>query len=62
MSLITLITPMLALQLGSLLNHEALQQKAVIGAALILSGLFLYEWQALRKLVRRNGKEYRVSR
>lgn len=57
LSMITLITPILALELGNILNHEVLQTKAVIGATLILSGLFLYEWKSLRKLFKRPVKE-----
>ena len=43
-ALITLITPVLALLLGHLLNGEALQTEAMIGSAAILSGLLLFEY------------------
>lgn len=59
-SLVTLITPIMALMLGSMLNHEELQSRALLGAALILSGLFLYEWKSLRKLMRKPEKEMLV--
>ena len=52
-ALITLITPVLALMLGHLLNGEALQPEAVLGTAAILSGLLLFEYgQAAGKWVR----------
>jgi drug/metabolite transporter (DMT)-like permease len=52
-ALITLITPVLALMLGHLLNGEALQPEAVLGAAAILSGLLMFEYgQAAGKWVR----------
>lgn len=57
LSMITLVTPMLALELGNVLNHEVLQLKAVYGAGLIMSGLFLYEWKSLRKIFTRPAKE-----
>ena len=43
-ALITLITPVLALLLGHLLNGEALQPEALLGTAAILSGLLLFEY------------------
>lgn len=43
-ALLTLITPVLALWLGRLLNGEGLDWSVVLGASMILSGLFLYEW------------------
>lgn len=43
-ALITLITPVLALLLGHLLNGEALQAEAVLGCAAILGGLLLFEF------------------
>ena len=43
-ALITLITPVLALMLGHLLNDEALQIEAMLGTAAILSGLLLFEY------------------
>ena len=52
-ALITLITPVLALMLGHLLNGEALQPEAVLGTAAILSGLLMFEYgQAAGKWVR----------
>ena len=43
-ALITLITPVLALLLGHLLNGEALQAEAMLGTAAILTGLLLFEY------------------
>ena len=52
-ALITLITPVLALLFGHLLNGEALQTEAMIGSAGILSGLLLFEYgQTAGKWVR----------
>ncbi len=45
-ALITLITPVVALMLGHLLNGEPVSLSAYLGAALILSGLGLYQWGA----------------
>ena len=44
LSLIALITPVIALLLGNVLNGEAISSAIVIGAACILSGLLLYEF------------------
>jgi drug/metabolite transporter (DMT)-like permease len=43
-ALITVITPMVALLLGHLLNGEVIQTEALIGTAAILSGLLLFEY------------------
>jgi drug/metabolite transporter (DMT)-like permease len=52
-ALITLITPVLALLLGNLLNGEVLQFETVLGTAAILGGLLLFEYgQAAGKWVR----------
>jgi drug/metabolite transporter (DMT)-like permease len=45
-ALITLVTPVIALMLGHLLNSEPLSSSAFIGAGLILAGLGLYQWGA----------------
>jgi drug/metabolite transporter (DMT)-like permease len=50
-SLITLITPVLALLLGHVINQEPLTGSVWLGAALVLSGLVFFEWNALRRLV-----------
>jgi drug/metabolite transporter (DMT)-like permease len=52
-ALITLITPVLALLFGHLVNGEALQTEAMIGSAGILSGLLLFEYgQTVGKWIR----------
>ena len=43
-ALITLITPVIALVLGNSLNSEPITMEVVIGAALILSGLALFQF------------------
>ena len=43
-ALITLITPVTALLLGSLLNSEIISTKVWLGTALILTGLTIYEY------------------
>ena len=50
-ALITLMTPVLALWLGVVLNDEAVQPSVLLGTAMILFGLACYEWRALRKLL-----------
>lgn len=43
--LIPLITPVLALILGALLNAEEIGPKLILGSGLILSGLLAHNWQ-----------------
>lgn len=43
-ALITLITPVMALLLGNLLNHEVLTSTIVLGTILIVAGLLLHQW------------------
>lgn len=45
--LITLITPVIALILGAVLNGERLESGAVAGAALVIGGLVIYQWPAI---------------
>ena len=47
-ALLTLITPVNALWLGHLLNHEQVSAAVIAGTALILSGLALFEWSERR--------------
>jgi drug/metabolite transporter (DMT)-like permease len=42
--LITLITPVIALTLGSFLNGEAINDKLLIGAFMVLLGLSIYHF------------------
>lgn len=46
-ALITLITPVIALTLGSVLNNEVLNNKILFGALLVITGLALYHWGEL---------------
>lgn len=50
-ALITLVTPVLALLLGSVLNCETVSARVWSGAALIGLGLSLHQWQSLTGLV-----------
>jgi len=50
-SLVTLVTPVLALLLGHLVNDEPLTGTVWLGALLVLSGLVCFEWRALRRLL-----------
>ena len=43
MALVTLVTPVIALIIGTWLNHETIHSNVIIGTALILSGLLFYE-------------------
>ena len=43
-ALITLVTPVLALVLGSALNGEAITQEVIYGTGLILSGLVSFQF------------------
>lgn len=43
-ALITLITPVMALWLGQMLNHETIYMTVWIGSLLILTGLSFYQW------------------
>jgi len=49
-SLITLVTPALALLLGSLLNGEAISARTWAGTGLIGLGLTLHQWRELSNL------------
>ncbi len=53
-TLITLITPVIALTLGSVLNSEAVDDKLLIGAFLVILGLSIYHFgHLLPKLTRK---------
>lgn len=43
-ALVTLITPVLALLLGALLNNESISNSLMIGAVFVIIGLALYQW------------------
>lgn len=57
-ALITLITPVIALSLGSILNNEALNNKIIFGATLVISGLALYYWG--EQLIKKRDKKAAV--
>ncbi|MGL1959085.1 MAG: DMT family transporter [Colwellia sp.] len=46
-TLITLVTPIIALSLGAFLNDEMITNKLLIGAACVLLGLAIYHWGEL---------------
>ncbi|MGB5261700.1 MAG: DMT family transporter [Gammaproteobacteria bacterium] len=55
-ALMTLITPVMALLLGQLLNGETIQPGTRVGTAAILSGLLLFEYgHAVGRLFARSG-------
>jgi len=43
-ALITMITPIVALGLGALLNNELISDNLMIGASFVMGGLALYQW------------------
>lgn len=51
-ALITLVTPVLALLLGHLLNGEDIAARVWLGAGLITAGLVLHQWEGLAGLRR----------
>ena len=52
-ALITLITPVLALFIGHVFNHEAINFNIIGGAALVLAGLVSYQWPLIMKSYQR---------
>ena len=52
-TLITLITPVIALTLGTVLNGEAITDKLLIGAFMVLLGLSIYHFGHLLPSVKR---------
>ena len=50
-SLITLVTPVLALLLGGLFNDESVSRQVWLGTACIGLGLGVYQWQTLSNLL-----------
>ena len=51
-ALITLITPVLALLLGNLLNGESISLRLWLGTATIMLGLCVHQWEALGAVMR----------
>lgn len=56
-SLITLITPVIALLLGNWLNGEIVGLRLWLGTGLILLGLSAHQWEMLSDLLRSTGKK-----
>jgi drug/metabolite transporter (DMT)-like permease len=56
MALLTLVTPVLALAMGHLLNGEVLAAQTLYGAGIILAGLVLHQWGD-KVFVRRSRKQ-----
>lgn len=54
-ALITLVTPVLALLLGHLLNGETVEPRVWLGAGLIGFGLLLHQWPLLARMAIRRG-------
>lgn len=54
-ALITLVTPVLALVLGIVLNGEVVPVRVWLGAALIALGLTLHQWETLARLTAREA-------
>jgi len=55
-ALITLVTPVLALFLGNLLNGETISLRLWLGTALIMFGLTVHQWDSLVSLVLRSDR------
>jgi len=51
-ALITLVTPVIALMIGQVFNHESISRQVIVGTLLILLGLVIYQWQELRAVIR----------
>jgi len=52
-ALITLITPVIALIIGTYFNHEEISHHAYLGTAVILTGLISFQWVALSRVGRK---------
>lgn len=55
-ALITMITPVVAITLGAILNNEAINANLIVGALAIIAGLAIYQWGDV--VVKRNRKQY----
>jgi len=51
-TLITLVTPIVALQLGTILNNEHISMTLIYGAVCVLLGLSLYHWGEKIKMLK----------
>jgi len=55
-ALITMITPVVAISLGSILNNETISANLVVGALAIITGLAIYQWGDL--MLKHNRRKY----
>jgi drug/metabolite transporter (DMT)-like permease len=55
-ALITMITPVIAISLGLILNNESVNANLIIGALAIIAGLAIYQWGD--SVIKRNRKQY----
>jgi drug/metabolite transporter (DMT)-like permease len=58
-ALITLVTPVLALLLGNLINGESIGLRLLLGAGLIMLGLIVHQWESLLPMWRGARAAYR---
>ena len=54
-TLITLITPVIALTLGAVLNGETINDKLILGAFMVLLGLTIYHFGHLLPRFKKKG-------
>jgi drug/metabolite transporter (DMT)-like permease len=55
-ALITMITPVIAISLGLVLNNETINANLIIGALAIIAGLAIYQWGDL--MIKHSRKRY----
>jgi drug/metabolite transporter (DMT)-like permease len=55
-ALITMITPVVAISLGLLLNNETVNTNLIVGALAIIAGLAIYQWGDL--VIKYKSKQY----
>jgi len=55
-ALITMITPVIAISLGLILNNESVNANLIIGALAIIAGLAIYQWGD--SVIKHNRKQY----
>jgi drug/metabolite transporter (DMT)-like permease len=55
-ALITMMTPVIAISLGLILNNETISANLIIGALAIIAGLAIYQWGDL--VIKHNRKQY----
>ena len=51
-----MITPVIAISLGLILNNESVNTNLIIGASAIIAGLAIYQWGD--SLIKHNRKQY----